>query len=97
MSLGDAVVGPAVKDTHCVQPDGSAVPGNSTAMSDLGITRAESTAEALEAAKACPFFEINAILEVSEKLEMSDTADQPPMENQTSWTRTVPPTRQART
>jgi hypothetical protein len=33
-------------------------------------------AEALEAAKSCPFLEINGTLEVSEMLEMSDTAAQ---------------------
>jgi hypothetical protein len=78
MSLGDAVVSPAVplKDTHTVQPDGSAVPGNSTAMSGFSIIRAGSMAEALEAAKSCPFLEINGILEVSEMLEISDTAAQ---------------------
>ena len=79
MSLGDAVVSPAVpfKDTHTVQPDGSAVPGSSTAMSGLTIIRAGSMAEALEAARSCPFLEINGILEVSEMLEISDTAAQP--------------------
>ena len=79
MSLGAAVVSPAVplKDTHTVQPDGSAVPGSSTAMSGFRIIRAGSMAEALEAARSCPFLEINGILEVSEMLEISDTAAQP--------------------
>ena len=77
-SIGDAVVSPAVrlKDTHTVQPDGFAVPGNSTAMSGLSITRAGSMAEALEAAKSCPLLEINGILEVPEMLKISDTAAQ---------------------
>ena len=78
MSLGDAVVSPAVplKGTHIVQPDGSAVPGNSTAMSGLNIISAGSMAEVLEAAKSCPFLDINGILEVSEMLEISDAAAQ---------------------
>jgi len=78
MSLGDAVVSPAVplKDTHTVQPDGSAVPGNSTAMSGLNIISAGSIAEALEAAKSCPFLRINGVHQVSEMLEISDTAAQ---------------------
>jgi hypothetical protein len=76
MSLGDAVVSPAVpfKDTHTVQPDGSTALGSTTAMSGLSIIRAGSMAEALEAARSCPFLEINGTLEVSEMLEMSDTA-----------------------
>ena len=76
MSLGDAMVAPAVpfKDTHTVRPDGSAAPGSTTAMSGLSIIRATSMAEALEIAKSCPFLEINGTLEVSEMIEMSDTA-----------------------
>jgi len=78
MSIGDAEVSPAVplKDTLAVQPDGSAVPGNSTAMSGLSVIRAGSMAEALEAAKFCPFLVINGILDVSEMLDISDTAAQ---------------------
>ena len=74
-SLGDAVVSPAVpfKDTHTVQPDGSFALGSTTAMSGLSIIRAGSMAKALEAAKSCPFLEINGTLEVSEMIEMSDT------------------------
>lgn len=75
MSLGDAVVSPAVpfKDTHTVQSGGSTALGSTTAMSGLSIIRAGSMAEALEAAKSCPFLEINGTLEVSEMLEMGDT------------------------
>jgi len=78
MSLGDAVVSPAVpfKDTHTVQPDGSIAPGSTAAMSGLSIIRAGSMVEALEAAKSCPFLEINGTLEVSEMIEMSDTEAQ---------------------
>ena len=42
-------------------------------MSGLSIIRAGSMAKALEAAKSCPFLEINGTLEVSEMIEMSDT------------------------
>jgi hypothetical protein len=79
MSLGDAVVSPAVpfNDTHTIRPDGTAAQGSTTAMSGLSIIRAGSMAEALEAAKSCPFLEINGTLEVSEMLEMSDSAAKP--------------------
>ncbi|MFT5111958.1 MAG: hypothetical protein ACI8P9_001281 [Parasphingorhabdus sp.] len=72
-SLGDSVISPAVpfKDTHTVQPDGSALPGSTTAMSGLSILRMDSMADALAAAKSCPFLEINGTLEVSEMIEMS--------------------------
>ena len=78
ISIGDVVVCPAVplKDTLTVQPDGPAVPGNSTARSGLSVIRAGSMAEALEVAKSCPFLGINGILEVSEMLEISDRAAQ---------------------
>ena len=78
MSLGDAVVSPAVpfKDTHTVQADGSIARGSTTAMSGLSIIRAGSMVEALEAAKSCPFLEINGTLEVSEMIGMSDTEAQ---------------------
>ena len=73
VSLGDAVVSPAVpfKDTHTVQPDGSAQPGSMSAMSGLSIIRMNSMQEALAAAQACPFLEIKGALEVSEMVEMS--------------------------
>jgi hypothetical protein len=78
ISIGDAVVSPAVllKDPRTVQPDGSAVPGNSTAMSGLSVERAGSMADDPEAAKFCPFPQINGILDLSEMLEISDTAAQ---------------------
>ena len=73
MTLGDAVISPAIpfKDTHTLQPDGTALPGSTTAMSGLSIIRMKSMAEALTAAKSCPFLEINGTLEVSEMIEMS--------------------------
>ena len=73
-SLGAAVVSPAVpfKDTHTVQADGSASPGSMSAMSGLSILRMPSMEAALAAAQACPFLEINGVLEVSEMIEMSD-------------------------
>lgn len=72
-SLGDAIVSPAVpfKDTHTVQPDGSASAGSISAMSGLSILRLPSMEAAVEAAKNCPFLEINGTLEVSEMIEMS--------------------------
>jgi hypothetical protein len=75
-SLGDAVVSPAIpfKDTHTVQADGSAAPGSISAMSGMSIMRMGSMQEALAAAQACPFLEINGVLEVSEMIEMSGNA-----------------------
>ncbi len=73
-SLGDSVVSPAIpfKDTHTVQPDGSASPGCASAMSGLSIMRMGSLEEALAAAQSCPFLEINGTLEVSEMIQMAD-------------------------
>ena len=73
MSLGDAVISPAIpfKDTHTVKPDGSASPGSMSAMSGLSNIRMGSMEEALTAAQACPFLEIGGALEVSELIEMS--------------------------
>jgi hypothetical protein len=72
-SLGDAVLSPAIpfKDTHTVQPDGSASPGSMSAMSGMSILQMNSMEEALAAAQACPFLEIKGALEVSEMIEMS--------------------------
>ena len=76
-SLGDAVVSPAIpfKDTHTVQPDGTQSEGSTTAMSGLSIIRMDSMEEALKAAEACPFLEINGTLEISERIEMSSQAN----------------------
>lgn len=76
-SLGKAVVSPAVpfKDTHTVQADRTTSPGSITAMSGLSIMRMNSMEEALAAAQACPFLEINGALEVSEMIEMSGSAN----------------------
>jgi hypothetical protein len=72
-SLGNAVVSPAVpfRDTHTVQPGGSASRGSVSAMSGLSIIRMDSMQEAIAAAQACPFLEINGTLEVSEMIELS--------------------------
>jgi len=74
-SLGNAVVSPAVpfKDTHTVKADGTATPGSMSAISGLSIIRMGSMQEALAAAQACPFLEINGTLEVSEMIEMTET------------------------
>lgn len=71
-ALGDAVVNPAIpfKDTHTVHPDGKMEPGTTTLMSGMSILKFESMQAALEAAKSCPFREINGTLEVSEMMEM---------------------------
>ena len=72
-ALGDAVLSPAIpfKDTHTVQPDGSASPGSMSAMSGMSILKLPSMEAALAAAQSCPFLEINGALEVSEMIEMS--------------------------
>ena len=77
-SLGDAVISPAIpfKDTHTVQADGSASPGSLSAMSGMSIIRMGSMQEALAAAQACPFLEINGALEVSEMIELSRKPDE---------------------
>ena len=71
-SLGDAVVSPAIpfKDTHTVHPDSKVEPGTTSAMSGLSIIKMASMDEALEAAKSCPFLDINGTLEISEMIEM---------------------------
>lgn len=71
-SLGKAVVSPAIpfKDTHTVHPSGEVEEGTTTAMSGLTILKLPSMEAALEAAKTCPFLEINGTLEISEMLAM---------------------------
>ncbi len=71
--LGDAVISPAIpfKDTHTVHPDGTAEMGTTTLMSGMGIMQFESMGAAMQAAKSCPFLEINGTLEISEMIEMS--------------------------
>lgn len=74
-SLGDAVISPAIpfKDTHTVHTDGRTEQGTTTLMSGMSILKFESMQDAIEAAKSCPFLEINGTLEVSEMIEMSKT------------------------
>ncbi len=76
-SLGDAVVSPAIpfKDTHTVHPDSKVEPGTTSAMSGLSIIKMPSMDAALEAAKSCPFLEINGTLEVSEMIDMKSKAN----------------------
>ena len=71
--LGDATVSPAnpLKGTHTVKPDGSVIPGSTTAMSGYTVVEAESIEAALDMAKGCPFLEIGGSLEVSELMQMS--------------------------
>lgn len=72
VELGEAVVSPAIpfKDTHTVHPNGSAEAGTTTLISGMSILQFASMQEALEAAKACPFSDINGTLEISEMVEM---------------------------
>ena len=76
-ALGDAVVSPAIplKDTQTVHPDGTAEKGTTTLMSGMSILKFESMDAALEAAKSCPFLEIQGTLEVSEMIEMPNTVN----------------------
>ncbi|MFK8026503.1 MAG: hypothetical protein AB8C40_00410 [Gammaproteobacteria bacterium] len=75
IDLGDSVISPAIpfKDTHTIHPDGKTEPGTTTLMSGMSILQFESMQAALEAAKSCPFREINGTLEVSEMIDMSKT------------------------
>ncbi len=72
-SLGEAVISPAnpFKDTHSIEPDGTASAGSQTAMSGYTVIEMDSMEAALEAAKSCPFLEIGGTLEVSELVQMS--------------------------
>ncbi len=76
-ALGDAVVSPAIplKDTQTVHPDGTAEQGTTTLMSGMSILKFASMDAALEAAKSCPFLEIQGTLEVSEMIEMPNTVN----------------------
>ena len=82
-SLGNAVISPAIpfRDTHVVQSDGTVSAGSASAMSGLGIIRMDSLEEALDAARSCPFLEINGTIEVSEMIEMSGHQDDQASEN----------------
>tara|TARA_B100000676_G_C18061573_1_gene838149 strand:+ start:721 stop:1056 length:336 start_codon:yes stop_codon:yes gene_type:complete len=77
-NLGDAVLSPAIpfKDTHTIQPDGTSATGSMSAMSGMSIIRMSDLQSALQAARSCPFLEIQGALEVSEMIEMS-----PPQKN----------------
>lgn len=74
-TLGESVISPAIpfKDTHTVHPNGNIEQGTTTLMSGMSILQFESMGAALEAARQCPFRDINGTLEVSEMLEMSKT------------------------
>ena len=71
-SLGDSAVSPMnpLKDTSTVNPDGTMTDGSKTSMSGYTVIEAQSMDAALEAAKACPFLDINGTLEVSELIQM---------------------------
>ncbi len=73
-SLGDAVISPAIpfKDTHTIQPNGTATPGTMSSISGLSIIQLNSMQEALKIAQSCPFLEINGTLEISEMIEMGN-------------------------
>ena len=71
-SLGENAISPMnpFKDTHTVNPDGTAAAGTTTKMSGFTIIKAESMDAALSIAKSCPFLEIGGSLEVSELMQM---------------------------
>ena len=71
-SLGEAALKPMVpfKNTHTVNPAGSAAEGSSVSMTGHTIIQAESIERAIEYAKSCPFLEINGSLEVAELVQM---------------------------
>ena len=71
-SLGEAALSPMnpFKDTHTVNPDGTASAGSTTSMSGYTIIDVDSMEKALEIAKACPFLDIGGSLEVSELVQM---------------------------
>lgn len=73
-SISENAVSPMnpFKDTHTVNPDGTAAAGSSTKMSGFTIIRADSMDAALSMAKGCPFLEIGGSLEVSELMQMPD-------------------------
>ena len=70
--LGKAVVSPAIpfKDTHTVFANTKTEEGSTTAMSGMSILQFDSMDAALDAAKTCPFLDINGTLEVSEMIQM---------------------------
>ena len=71
-SLGDAAVSPMnpLKNTNTVKPDRTVTNESKTNMSGYTIIEAASMDAALEAAKSCPFLDINGSLEVSELMQM---------------------------
>jgi len=73
-SLGDAAVSPAnpLKDTTTVNPDGSVTEGSASGMSGFTLVAADSIADAITIARACPFLDVGGSLEVSELIEMPD-------------------------
>ena len=99
MSLGDAVVSPAVpfKDTHTVRSDGSAAAGTTTAMSGLSVTRAGASLRLWRPRNFVRFLELMGYLTYPRCLKLAIRQLNRPMENQTSSTRPVAPARQART
>lgn len=72
-SLGKSAVSPMnpLMNTSTVNPDGTVTDRSKTTMSGYTIIEAESMEAALEAAKACPFLDIDGYLEVSELVQMS--------------------------
>ncbi len=70
--LGENAVSPMnpFKDTHTINPDGTASARATTKMSGFTIIKAESMENALSIAKSCPFLETGDSLEVSELTQM---------------------------
>ena len=67
-SLGTSVISPMnpFKNTHTVNSDGTVTTESKTSMSGYTTIEVDSIEAALTIAKACPFLEINGVLEVSE-------------------------------
>jgi len=68
VALGDAAISPAnpLMNTQTIRPDGSVAQGSTTTISGYTIIEAESMDKALQAAKSCPFLDVDGTLEVSE-------------------------------
>jgi hypothetical protein len=58
------------KNIHTIDSNGSASPGSSVSMTGHTIIQAQSIADAIAMAKACPFLDINGTLEVAELVPM---------------------------
>lgn len=72
VSLGSSAVSPMnpLKGTTTIKPDKLVESGSKTNMSGYTVIDVETMEIAIEAAKNCPFLDINGSLEVSELVQM---------------------------